>query len=296
MNRRQGHYRAFTLIELLVVVAIIAVLVGILVPSLSQARARAKQTRSMSDLRQMMLGYVMYYQENDGNLLLGYPPAALLNGFYEPRIDRHILGTGAVAIEANLTAMRYPWRLVPFVANMWPILHSHESMPALPATSDTDAQVVDKAYDLSLFPTYGINATYVGGDSGVNGNGYVNNQPNRGRHAVFKAAEVRRPGELIVFAHSRYQDPSSPSSSGQKGTFRLSAPRANGLLWHAENGLAKADNNELPLGLPRGWFTSDVAVGFFDGHAESLKIDRLTDMRLWANNAESPTYDGILNP
>lgn len=64
--------RAFTLIELLVVVAIIAVLMAILLPSLSAARESAKKLTCLSNLRQMQASATMYAQEWSGWYLPAY--------------------------------------------------------------------------------------------------------------------------------------------------------------------------------------------------------------------------------
>ena len=57
--------RAFTLIELLVVVAVIALLIAILLPSLGRAREKARQTICVGNLRNMGIAMVMYYQNNN---------------------------------------------------------------------------------------------------------------------------------------------------------------------------------------------------------------------------------------
>lgn len=63
-HRKAGTVVAFTLIELLVVIAIIALLVSILVPSLSAARELARRVPCMTAERSMGLGFSMYSGEN----------------------------------------------------------------------------------------------------------------------------------------------------------------------------------------------------------------------------------------
>jgi prepilin-type N-terminal cleavage/methylation domain-containing protein/prepilin-type processing-associated H-X9-DG protein len=61
--------RGFTLIELLVVIAIIAILAAILFPVFAQARAKARQTSSLSNMRQIGTGSAMYMQDYDERLM-----------------------------------------------------------------------------------------------------------------------------------------------------------------------------------------------------------------------------------
>jgi len=58
--------RGFTLVELLVVIAIIAILAALLFPAFTSARLNANKTSSMSNLRQLASGLMIYAQDNDG--------------------------------------------------------------------------------------------------------------------------------------------------------------------------------------------------------------------------------------
>jgi len=72
MNRK-----AFTLIELLVVIAIIAILAAILFPVFAQAKAAAKRTADMSNVKNITLGMILYTGDYDDSL------TPVMQGFWD---------------------------------------------------------------------------------------------------------------------------------------------------------------------------------------------------------------------
>ena len=99
MNENHGQTRfAFTLIELLVVVAIIGMLISLLLPSLSRARAKARALVCLSNIKQTAAGFFLYAEDYGvipGSLWQGEEMncdwAGVSNDIYDPDYHEHPL-------------------------------------------------------------------------------------------------------------------------------------------------------------------------------------------------------------
>lgn len=159
---RKKEKKGFTLIELLVVVAIIALLISILLPSLSRARELAKRVKCGAQLNGLGKSYVIYANDNgEAYPCPAFSEAAIGNG------GIIYTGTGAQVGTANTTLNRNtasktdavdasipgpPTTRISTTRAFWLLVRQGEvtvGQFVCPSSSDTedDTQEIERYYD-----------------------------------------------------------------------------------------------------------------------------------------------------
>ena len=163
------HRTAFTLIELLVTVAIIAILAALLLPALSQAREKARQAVCMSNLKQIILGWQMYINDNEGCL---------------PAYDTSEWGAAGANIRKWAFLIRNYINEPQIADAQWASFKSN-GLLRCPSVKLTVNEV--------SYTTYGMNQYAIGGDDYGSYKGYR------------KESQIRSPSKQLVFTDSTYE-------------------------------------------------------------------------------------------
>lgn len=253
--------RGFTLIELLVVVAVIALLVGILLPSLAMARKQAKGVNELSASRQLMQGYTGYAMDSKDALIPGH-----INETYDLRDDQ-----GRVLSPAEVVK-RWPWRMVAYLGcGVRGSLLVNERAQDL-----ADRNSMLWSYMVSLTPSFGLNYFNLGGDQTGGG---ANNSPG----CLMRLDRAVNPVGLTVFVSAR----SVGEFGAVHGYFKVVAPTK--AFEYSANGWTTSGFEEK--GEPGAWgyvhprWMGKAIVAALDGHSEAVALTDLRDMRRWSNEA-----------
>lgn len=257
----------FTLLELLMVIAVIALLASLLTPALGKAKRRARLIEEMSSARQLILAMQMYGDDHTDALFPGYAS------------DPNAVDDRGQSLGFPVNA-RYPWRISPYLGQSFDTIYCGDNRAQLSRLRRLDR--ASYVYAVSVSPSLGINSYFVGGNETEFPAALANERFGCGTVAV-KFTNVRSPSDLMAFVSAR----SAMTGLEGNGYFQVTPPFLNRRLWAPDWSPGKP---------PKDWgFVAPRherrAVGaMLDGHAQSLSLKELQDMRRWCNTADRPDF------
>lgn len=280
------------------VIAILGLLIGILLPSLSRAQEAAEEIRESNAARQMALAWRGYSVDQGERLMVGY--YSVKGGSEDATLESYPIRDSHSAPVIDVRArQRYPWRLYPYLEKQLggTILTGEQrslagSDPGSPGSSERFAW----QYEVSVYPSWGINAHFLGGygvppDEVKYAKEYQQNLPFR---VTRRMDQIHSPSRMIVFGSSRGEGYEGFTSVTIPGWHVIQAPQWTDLgplgggvpgAWSASTYRASSHPNLYGNVDPRFGGGEKVLVCFADGHAAKLTVDELRDMRLWSDDA-----------
>jgi prepilin-type N-terminal cleavage/methylation domain-containing protein/prepilin-type processing-associated H-X9-DG protein len=244
---------AFTLIELLVVIAIIAILAAILFPVFAQARAKARQTSDLSNLKQLALGWMMYAQDHDETVLPSGLQTALASG---------------VRVQYWYAALRSgtPFGSAPDLGEqhglLWPYLRNATILGDPAASGLPFSPLWGRVH-------YGYNVCYLGGFGTFNHPGgpmpgWTQNPAN--------LAAIDMPSDTLVFTNNALWNPIEGRPTLHPWAWPPSSRNGASPTVHARHmmkanvafadGHAKAVSVRTPVGIPNAAAIRNANIGF----------------------------------
>ena len=285
---------AFTLIELLVVIAIIAILAAILFPVFAQAKAAAKRTSDLSNVKNITLGTILYSGDADDNL----PPMWIVQDWGQDAGNRNLIVS---------------WKdgVLPYIKNGG--VYAQPGYPATPASQKGDGGIFKSPTFDQAWSTVGVPTGSAGDQStrfpksyavnnaaGVN-EGLGTKESDGKCHWYTEQCTIWPKVECTNGANCTNQGSGSLTSlNNSAGTAMILGSRLPDLNMHAFQVAYECTSDGQGVGgtgisCMRGVGNGLLNIGFFDGHAKALKASSAVAQDvfdLWAPGALAETPGG----
>ncbi|MCO6401779.1 MAG: prepilin-type N-terminal cleavage/methylation domain-containing protein [Verrucomicrobia bacterium] len=267
-TRRQG----FTLIELLVVIVIIVVLAVLHIPAVAKFRSMARASQEQAMGRSLMVGVFNYAADHGGEVIHGY--------------CKHPIAPEELPIQPQTAeeVARYPLRLIKYIGSYDKRIMVAESKGWFKPLGEANS------YDISVFPSMGMNIFYVGGDESGNDSGGIKpiqaHFDRFGKFCITHIGDAQTPSRQIVFVSAR-----TTSGGLVPGYFKVVAPKIMGAKWAGAPFTEDSDAGQY--GYVDFRYDGKAIVAHLDGHVEKLDETALRDMRRWsdmASRADDPNW------
>ncbi len=243
--------RAFTIVELLVVISIIAILLAVISVGIVQAGKTARQTKSLSNLKQIATAWTQYANQNDDRAMPGYMEDAVQTALRVKVRDRD-----GNQVPAQF-CRTYPFRILPFLEHdrslMYDYLADYEQTSEIPPQEIADN------------PAFGYNAYYVGGwwyadgttpKMRFSGTGYFKSPGNlvqRQEMVARSLSQIQRPSDMVVFGSSYAATPGfakNPNELALGSAWVVPSRLATTQIWASSDGtvfdnVQRADGADL---------------------------------------------------
>jgi len=242
-GRGETDRAGFTLVELLTVMAIIAVLSGLLLPALSQARERARAIGCLNNTRQLLVAWQLYADDNGERLPYNLGMAG--SSFRSDLNWVNDVMTWDLSSDNTNPATLTQASLGPLVGGNTAVYHcpSDQALSSIQLAAGWTARI----------RSYSMNAMV--GDAGTfSTNGFNVNNP--GYTQFFKSTQIPHPTQIFVFLDEH------PDSIND-GYFLDQAPPNAGTY----NGVSTPHDANWTH-LPASYHNRATSFSFADGHSE----------------------------